>query len=251
VSSRSRVPASRQRAACRRSAAPTGCGDGSGRRTWRRRRRSHATPASSGNGTNGAGNALPRPNAAHVALAALESRPRVPAHHSERRRPSCDGRQPPLVELHGSLWRVRCTGCDERRETGACRFEQPPRACGALLRPDVVWFGGPRSSVVGARVAACRGSLVINTSSLVYPAASLQLARASGAFVVEVNPEQTSHADSPMSGCAAPRPRSGARCSGRAMRELVATGGARGACGTCRPRPASDRPPRARRPRQP
>jgi len=75
--------------------------------------------------------------------------------------------------------------------------EIPPRcACGALLRPGVVWFGEALSEeAVTASFEAARAAdvvLVVGTSSLVYPAAALpQAARAAGAFVVEINPEPT------------------------------------------------------------
>ena len=69
----------------------------------------------------------------------------------------------------------------------------PVCACGALLRPDVVWFGEslPESALARAFEAA-ELVLVVGTSSLVYPAAALpQAARSAGAFVVEVNPDET------------------------------------------------------------
>jgi NAD-dependent deacetylase len=70
----------------------------------------------------------------------------------------------------------------------------------ALLRPDVVWFGEslPDEAVEQALQAAqvAEVVLVVGTSSLVYPAAALpRIARASGAFLVEVNPEATPLSD--------------------------------------------------------
>lgn len=107
-----------------------------------------------------------------------------------------------LLELHGSLFRVRCTGCghrEERRapvETGS--REALPRCpeCGGLLRPDVVWFGEPldRRILDAAREAgeAADVCLSVGTSAAVEPAASLaRIAAASGAGLVEVNPEET------------------------------------------------------------
>jgi NAD-dependent deacetylase len=103
-----------------------------------------------------------------------------------------------MVELHGTLWRLRCTACaacaDDRRVPLP---ELPPRcACGGVLRPDVVWFGEalPEHAVAKAFEAARAADavLVVGTSSLVYPAAALpQVARAEGALVIEVNPEPT------------------------------------------------------------
>jgi NAD-dependent deacetylase len=100
--------------------------------------------------------------------------------------------------LHGQIFRVRCTGDDISREDRRVPLpEVPPRCeCGALLRPDVVWFGEalPEDTMVDAVAAAreARLFLVIGTSSLVYPAASLpEIARRRGAYLVEINIEPT------------------------------------------------------------
>ncbi len=66
-------------------------------------------------------------------------------------------------------------------------------ACGAWLRPGVVWFGEALDEATLARaereVAQAEVVLVVGTSGLVYPAAGLpRLARAAGAKVVVVNP---------------------------------------------------------------
>lgn len=103
-----------------------------------------------------------------------------------------------VVELHGSLWTLRCTRDGREREDRTVPFpELPPRCeCGATLRPGVVWFGEnlPVGPFGTARELALAASLVlvVGTSSLVHPAASLpSLARARGAWVVEINPEPT------------------------------------------------------------
>ncbi|HSR42384.1 MAG TPA: NAD-dependent deacylase [Longimicrobiales bacterium] len=106
------------------------------------------------------------------------------------------------LELHGSLFRVRCTGCFERREhveaIDATAAETLPRcpSCGALLRPDVVWFGeslDPRViETARHRAETADLCLVVGTSAVVQPAASLPRATAAaGGAVVEVNPEET------------------------------------------------------------
>jgi NAD-dependent deacetylase len=97
-----------------------------------------------------------------------------------------------VIELHGNIFRVRCT----RESTTSVRrdafVEIPPRCeCGALLRPDVVWFGEMLPEEALARASAaiigCDLLLVIGTSGVVYPAAGLiSLQRG---FSVEVNPE--------------------------------------------------------------
>jgi NAD-dependent deacetylase len=68
--------------------------------------------------------------------------------------------------------------------------------CGGLLKPDVVFFGEPipTDALFRAESAAstCDVMLVIGTSAIVQPAASLPLiARKAGARVIEVNPEPT------------------------------------------------------------
>ncbi len=104
-----------------------------------------------------------------------------------------------VLELHGSIWRVRCVACNKMEQDRRAPLpEIPPRcsACGALLRPDVVWFGESLSSEVlekaWAAVAGCRLMLVIGTSAVVHPAATLPLvALRNGARLVEVNPNET------------------------------------------------------------
>lgn len=110
---------------------------------------------------------------------------------------------PAVLHLHGELTRPYCEACrrpfvfpagiPDVPEEGA-RIE-PPRceACGARVRPGVVWFGEslPEAPWRQAREAAqgCNVFLCVGTSALVYPAASLaQFAIAAGAVVVEINP---------------------------------------------------------------
>jgi len=103
-----------------------------------------------------------------------------------------------MVELHGNIHRSRCFRCQKPYPSIPNDNQIPPRcSCGGLLRPDVVWFGEelPRDVLKQAWEAASQAQLffVIGTSGLVQPAASLPLvARRSGAFVIEVNPEESS-----------------------------------------------------------
>ena len=105
-----------------------------------------------------------------------------------------------LVELHGNIWGLRCTaGCRPRWEDRTVPLpDLPPRcpSCDALARPDVVWFGEslPGDALDAAFAAArrCQLMLVVGTSALVHPAASLPLlALERGAYVVEINPHPT------------------------------------------------------------
>ncbi len=99
-----------------------------------------------------------------------------------------------VVELHGSIRRVRCTSCSYREELVEPPTEIPPRCprCGALLRPDVVWFGEPLpSDAWNKAVELCSKAdaiLVVGTSGVVMPAASLPyLVKSHGGIVIEVN----------------------------------------------------------------
>jgi NAD-dependent deacetylase len=111
-----------------------------------------------------------------------------------------------ILKLHGDIWTTRCANCDAEIQ-GDTRLgfdELPPHCsepgCKGLLRPGVVWFGEALPQYVwdAAERAVRRADLVlvIGTSAVVYPAASLApLARSAGARIVEINIDET-----PMSG---------------------------------------------------
>lgn len=105
-----------------------------------------------------------------------------------------------IVELHGSIIVWRCTRTGRRSVPAESPFESfPPRspfAEGALLRPDVVWFGEPLpvEAIAAAAEAAetCDLFLSVGTSSVVYPAAGfIRHAARRGAKTAEVNLEAT------------------------------------------------------------
>ncbi len=112
-----------------------------------------------------------------------------------------------VVELHGSIWRMRCTQeCqppwEDRTVPLIVAGGALPRCpkCGSLARPDVVWFGEslPGEALAAAWAAAqrCQVMLVVGTSAVVQPAASLPLlALRRGAYVVEINPQPTPLSD--------------------------------------------------------
>jgi len=105
--------------------------------------------------------------------------------------------------LHGSLFEFCCGTCGSRYqgllpEMPDPELEKMPPSCecGGLIRPGIVWFGEPlpdepwQASVDAA--ATCDAMVVVGTSGLVYPAAALpDIALATGAVVIEVNPEPT------------------------------------------------------------
>jgi NAD-dependent protein deacetylase/lipoamidase len=105
-----------------------------------------------------------------------------------------------VVELHGNIWRARCLTCGALYDLRDAHNNSPAddscKACGDPLRPDVVLFGELIPPAAYQRAIAhaqsCELCFVIGTSALVYPAAALpELARAAGAFTVEINPERT------------------------------------------------------------
>ena len=109
-----------------------------------------------------------------------------------------------VVELHGNIWGLRCTaGCRSPWEDRTVPLTELPLrcpSCEALARPDVVWFGeslpGVALDLAFAAVRRCQVMLVIGTSALVHPAASLPLiALDRGAYVVEINPQPTPLSD--------------------------------------------------------
>lgn len=102
-----------------------------------------------------------------------------------------------VLELHGSLWRIRCQSCGRERWDERVPLPQlPPRCtvCGGWERPAVVWFGEPLPEAVFSEAEeACshaEAMLVVGTSGVVWPAAGLvEVAAAAGAAIIEVNPE--------------------------------------------------------------
>ncbi len=106
-----------------------------------------------------------------------------------------------VVELHGTLSKLRCDDCSSRKDTLEYMDQiynntVPKCPCGAYFRPDVVMFGEPLPTEAMQRALelCCESDLVlvIGTSSIVYPAASLpDIARNSGAVIVEINTSKT------------------------------------------------------------
>lgn len=101
-----------------------------------------------------------------------------------------------VIELHGNILVSRCLQCGKEGETEVWRAGLPYCACGGMMRPGVVWFGEslPRAALQSAHHAAetCSIFFAIGTSAMVYPAAQLpHVAGMHGAYIVEINPEET------------------------------------------------------------
>ncbi len=109
-----------------------------------------------------------------------------------------------ILKIHGDIWWTLCLSCNKIQSDFRVPLpELPPRCpCGGLLRPGVVWFGEslPTLTWEQAENAArdCDLFLIVGTSAVVYPAASLApLAQRHGARLIEINMEET-----PLSGSA-------------------------------------------------
>ncbi len=137
------------------------------------------------------------PNAGHKVLAAWEEQGRIEAVITQ----NVDGLHQKagsrhVVELHGSLGKVRCGRCgavfpgmDLLERTRCVR-------CQGALRPEVVLFGEnlPRGVMEEAEslASSCGLFIVLGSSLVVSPANSLPLiAKASGGLLVIVNREET------------------------------------------------------------
>jgi NAD-dependent deacetylase len=145
-----------------------------------------------------------RPNAGHLALAALEEAGHlagVVTQNTDGLHGDAGTRR--LVELHGNGRTVRCLDCgatEPRADVQArLRRELPPRCLtcrGTQLKPEVVFFGEPLPS--GAMMEAfrlareCDLMLVVGSSLQVYPAADVpQVALERGQPLLIVNDEPT------------------------------------------------------------
>ncbi|HBA52936.1 MAG TPA: NAD-dependent deacylase [Syntrophorhabdus aromaticivorans] len=103
-----------------------------------------------------------------------------------------------MVEIHGNLWRVRCTreGKTSMLMDVPLKSVPPKCECGAVLRPDVVWFGESIPSLALEKafrvIEQCDTLIVVGTSGVVYPVASFpETVKNNGGFVIEVNVEPT------------------------------------------------------------
>lgn len=104
-----------------------------------------------------------------------------------------------IWELHGNIWKLRCTEEGTIKENYDTPLKEiPPYCsnCGALLRPHVVWFGESLSPTILQESiqlsSECDVMFVVGTSAVVQPAASLPFeASEAGAKIVEINPDPT------------------------------------------------------------
>ena len=153
------------------------------------------------------------PNRGHLALArlALGDTPttivtqNVDGLHTRAAHEAAGSADPcpaPPVEAPGAIDRDKCSACGARTpgttsvDTGS--HDSLPRcaACDGMLRPDVVWFGEALEPEILSRAFQVAQDadlcLVVGTSALVQPAASVPLATLQeGGLLIVVNLERT------------------------------------------------------------
>ena len=102
-----------------------------------------------------------------------------------------------VLELHGSIVKIKCSVCDFKDEIITEFSEIPPLCkCGNILRPDVVWFGESLPQDVWQKAvifsSQCDLMIIAGTSLVVSPANTLPIyAKQNNAILIEINPEKT------------------------------------------------------------
>ena len=137
-----------------------------------------------------------QPNKAHLALAELEQMGIVRCVITQ----NIDGLHKKagsknVIEIHGNLMEIYCLACGKEYKAPNIPEEMPPHcSCGGILKPNTVLFGEelPMEVFMKAKEesAGCRIMLLVGTSAIVQPAASLPyLAKQNGAMIIEINIE--------------------------------------------------------------
>ena len=146
-----------------------------------------------------------RPNPAHIGLAELERMgylTSVITQNVDGLHQTAGSRT--VIEFHGTHRTFSCLKCSTRVDgTTAGLDELPLRCpkCSCLLKPDVVFFGEPipwKAQVLSVHESeSCGVMLVIGTSAIVFPAATLPMtAKERGAVIIEINKEPSAMTDS-------------------------------------------------------
>jgi len=99
-----------------------------------------------------------------------------------------------VIELHGSIWRLRCSRHGVHEDFGPQYKIRKCPHCTSWLRPDVTWFEDILDINImekTGRLAASAGLFIsIGTSGVVFPAATFPvLAHESGAHTICINAE--------------------------------------------------------------
>jgi len=137
------------------------------------------------------------PNLGHKAIAELEEFVKVVVLTQNIDGLHQKGGSSSVLELHGSIIKIKCTVCDFRDEIFTEYSNLPPLCkCGNILRPDVVWFGEGlpqdvwQEAIIHAK--SCDVMVIAGTSLVVSPANTLPIyAKQNNAMLIEINPEET------------------------------------------------------------
>jgi len=139
------------------------------------------------------------PNPAHLALADLEAklgdRFFLCTQNVDNLHEKAGSRN--IVHMHGELFVSRCSAeCGRKPQADDALYETLASvarcACGARMRPHIVWFGETPLQMdrIGDEIGRSTVMLVVGTSGSVYPAANfVHWARQAGARTVYVGPE--------------------------------------------------------------
>ena len=148
-----------------------------------------------------------RPNAAHIAIAELESEYTVTVVTQNVDNLHERAGSTKVIHLHGELTKVRpencCNDCDGYSEEtvfdiGADEIHVGDLAPnGAQLRPHIVWFGEavPKIEAAIDAVEAADLLLIVGTSLQVYPAAGLYAYAKAGTAIYIIDPKDVSVRD--------------------------------------------------------
>ncbi len=138
-----------------------------------------------------------KPNACHLALAALEKRGKMQAVITQ----NVDGLHQAagslnVIELHGNGRRFYCERCGKPASFEAVKqcLEPPTCACGGRVRPDIVLYNESLdTTALEAALAAITATdllIIGGTSMTVYPAAGLVRYQQAGHLVI-INRDKT------------------------------------------------------------
>jgi len=151
-----------------------------------------------------------KPNAGHLALAALEKRGKLHAlitQNIDELHQMAGNSAEKVIEVHGTMRKVVCMSCEmtapmqkalDRVRAGEA--DPPCRVCGGILKSATISFGQALvPEVIDAALRAAAEAdlfLAVGSTLQVYPVAgALPLARGAGAKIVIVNAEPTQFDD--------------------------------------------------------
>jgi NAD-dependent deacetylase len=140
------------------------------------------------------------PNTAHITLVKLEQNGIIKAvitQNIDNLHTKAGSKN--VYELHGNASKLTCLRDSSKYSVQDFDLRTAPccKKCGAILKPDFVFFGEmlPEKDMRMSLEASsnCDVMLVIGSTGIVYPAASLPFdAKRNGAVIIEINPKPSS-----------------------------------------------------------